>query len=269
MNRIIKKLKQTLFALTYTSCAISIYSSSAGANVIAERDMLVNNALLGSDQHFYGSKFSTAAILSNQGLGVFAGLDYLKENMSLGVHFYSNRIIDGDPANYKMNFDTSIKFKLNNNFYLGGLLGGIIDNTHKIPCICRTKYGISPAKVAWLYGIQSNIFLGTQISIDANRIFFVELSYYKVQTFLPSIQSFSFNLLNLNIGVNFKIREFYVDTRFSNFINFADIKGMQIPAFTVSATKDISWTSLSFGAKTNLNFEPENILGFLQATLKL
>ncbi len=269
MHKIIKKLHKTLFSLACTSFAISIFSFSAGANVIAERDLLVNSALAGVDQNFLGKKFSTAAILSNQGLGVFAGLDYLKENMSsLGFHFYSNRIIDGPTTdNYKMNLDTSIKFKLINNFYLGGGIGFIVDNTHEILCTTNNFHGVAPKKTSYLRGGKYNIFLCNQISIGKDRNFIVELSYYGVST--PIYAYYSFKLLNLNIGWDFKIAEFNLNTRFSNFINFVNIKEVQVPAFTISANTDTSWAFLSFGAKTNLNFDPKNMMGFVQATVKL
>ena len=83
--------------------------------------------------------------------------------------------------------------------------------------------------------------------------------------------------LNLNIGLDFKIAEFNVATRFSDFIgDFIGVAGKDsdkyfigTPAFTISANTDTSWAFLSFGAKTNLEFAIEPIMVFFQATVKL
>ena len=257
-----KQLHKTFVTLACINFAIITFSFSAGANVIAERDLLVNSSLLGVDQNFQGRKFSTAAILSSGAIGYFLGLDYLREHMSWGGHIYCSSLpifIQGDP---KVSFAGYIKFKFNNNFYLDWGLGMIADSTNKLSYLSFDKNGkpnIHPNYPIGLY--EYRILLGKKISIGENCNFITELSNHIIH---DAYGPFTV-LLNLNLGLNFKIREFHIETRFSNFINFVDIKD---PAFTISANKDISWASLSFGAKTNLNFEAKNIMGFVQATFK-
>ena len=66
MNKIIKKLHKTLFSLACSSFAISIFSFSAGANIRAARDLLLNSSFASSDHILSRLNLSAAAILSGE-----------------------------------------------------------------------------------------------------------------------------------------------------------------------------------------------------------
>ncbi len=283
MNKIIKKLHKTLFSLACTSFAISIFSFSAGANVMAERDLLLNSSFVSSDHILNRVNLSAAAILSGETKpGFFVQFDALTnlhnlgKDINIGAFLYYVHQEKTPPVsnNDKLALSPYIKFNFTNNFYLGATFGLMVDNYTLIKYEDDANNSRAQDTCTLIgrlfknsiYGKQTLIFCANKISIAENTNLFTELSFGRLDN-----STKNFLLFNLNIGLDFKIEGFNVETRLSDFISVeehTDKYYIGTPAFTISTT-DTFWAFLSFGAKTNLNFEAKNIMGFVQATVKL